>query len=141
MGPGGAEGGRAPIESRIYRVKFLKIGKISSFLLLSTVQYYNEKMKYKTVNRVNKLYALLSVTYRLVIDSRLVNTTIRKANQLNYVIEDVEFVLNLAMDEMGRGVGPGGPRGPGFPLESRIHRVKFLKIGKISSFLLLYTAV
>ena len=75
----------------------------------------------------------------MVIDSRLVNTTIRKANQLNYVIEDVEFVLNLAMDEMGRGVGPGGPRGPGFPLESRIHRVKFLKIGKISSFLLLST--
>ena len=75
----------------------------------------------------------------MIIDSRFVNTTIRKANQLNYVIEDVEFVLNLAMDEMGRGVGPGGPRGPGFPLESRIHRVKFLKIGKISSFLLLST--
>ena len=75
----------------------------------------------------------------MIIDSRFVNTTIPKANQLNYVIEDVEFVLNLAMDEMGRGVGPGGPRGPGFPLESRIHRVKFLKIGKISSFLLLST--
>lgn len=40
----------------------------------------------------------------MIIDSRIVNTTIRKANQLNYVIEDVEFVLNLAMDEMGRGV-------------------------------------
>ena len=40
----------------------------------------------------------------MIIDSRIVNTTIRKANQLNYVIlEDVEFVLNLAMDEMGRG--------------------------------------
>ena len=72
----------------------------------------------------------------MIIDSRIVNTTIRKANQLNYVIEDVEFVLNLARDEMSRGVGPGGPRGPGFPLESRIHRVKFLKIGKISFFLL-----
>ena len=47
-----------------------------------TVQYYNEKMKYKTVNRVNKLYALLSVTYRLVVDSRLVNTTIRNANHI-----------------------------------------------------------
>ena len=75
----------------------------------------------------------------MVIDSRLVNTTIRKANQLNYVIEDVEFVLNLAMDEMGRGVGPGGPRGPGSSLEFRIYRVKFLKIDKISFFLLVNT--
>ena len=39
-------------------------------------------MKYKTVNRVNKLYALLSVTYRLVVDSRLVNTTIWNANHI-----------------------------------------------------------
>ena len=37
----------------------------------------------------------------MIIDSRFVNTTIPKANQLNYVIEDVEFILNLARDEMG----------------------------------------
>ena len=37
----------------------------------------------------------------MIIDSRFVNTTIRKANQLNYVIEDVEFILNLARDEKG----------------------------------------
>ena len=39
--------------------------------------------------------------FQKIKDSRFVNTTIRKANQLNYVIEDVEFVLNLARDEMG----------------------------------------
>ena len=51
----------------------------------------------------------------------------------------MEFVLNLARDEMGRGVGPGGPRGPGSSLEFRIYRVKFLKIDKISFFLLVNT--
>ena len=35
QGPGtrGGRGGTCPLESRIYRVKFLKIGKISIFLL------------------------------------------------------------------------------------------------------------
>ena len=33
LGPGGAWGGRAPLELGIYEVKFLKIGKISFFLL------------------------------------------------------------------------------------------------------------
>ena len=32
----GGRGARAPLESRIYRVKFLKIGKISFFLLVRT---------------------------------------------------------------------------------------------------------
>ena len=37
----------------------------------------------------------------MIIDPRLVNATIWKVNQLNYVIEDVESALNLARDKMG----------------------------------------
>ena len=34
LGTGGAGGARAPLELRFYRVKILKIGKISFFVLL-----------------------------------------------------------------------------------------------------------
>ena len=45
-------------------------------------------------------------------------------------VKNKEYIFSGAAE-------PGGPRGPGPPLELRFYRVKIFKIGKISFFVLL----